>query len=273
MKLILAKKESGFLYPINDFIQNQNKENFYYSSMILNCLYDCEYCLLQGMHQSAYMLIFVNTDDFFQAISTKLLNLKSMFLSISYESDLLGIEHVTSLVSSWIEFANKEPKLCLELRSKSANFKKISHLYNPNMILSWSLSPQIIIDNFEHKTANLSQRIKSINDAIALKWKVSIVIDPILDVPNAKSIYTDFINFLNENIDFSKIESVILGTFRMNSDYLKNIQKTKLKSSLLYYPYEVQSKKVSYSDEIKSNLINLCRDNLSKNVQQIYIAI
>ena len=79
LKIILAKKESGFLYPINKFIQDQNQQNFYYSSMILNCLYDCEYCLLQGMHQSSYIVIFVNTDDFFSEISKKLSKLEICF--------------------------------------------------------------------------------------------------------------------------------------------------------------------------------------------------
>ena len=273
LKIILAKKENGFLYPINKFIQNQNKENFYYSSMILNCLYDCEYCLLQGMHQSSYIVIFVNTDDFFNEISTKLSLLDSMFLSISYDSDLLAFEHITSFIHLWIEFANKNKNLSLEIRTKSANFKHIKNSYNENTILSFTLSPKSIIDTFEHKTASLENRIKSINDALKLNWKVSLVFDPILDVKNAHIIYKDFLDYVKNNISFNQIHSIIIGTFRLNSDYLKNIQKTKLKSSLLYYPYKIKNKTVSYEIETRDFLVNFVKKELLEviSIEKIFI--
>ncbi len=273
LKIILAKKESGFLYPINKFIQSQNQENFYYSSMVLNCLYDCEYCLLQGMHQSSYIVIFVNTDDFFNEISKKLSTLDSMFLSISYDSDLLAFEHITSFISLWIEFANKNKKLSLEIRTKSSNFKHIQNLYNENTILSFTLSPLEVIERFEHKTASLEARVKSINNALRLNWKVSLVFDPIIDIENASDIYRKFLIYLKKNIEFDKIESIVIGTFRLNSDFLKNIQKTKLQSSLLYYPYKIENKTVSYESHTKDFLINLVKSELINIIQKDNIFI
>ena len=41
--------------------------NYYFSHM-LNCLYDCRYCFLQGMYPSAHYLLFVNYEDFFTEI-------------------------------------------------------------------------------------------------------------------------------------------------------------------------------------------------------------
>ena len=35
------------------------KENYYFSHM-LNCIYDCKYCFLQGMFNSANFVIFTN---------------------------------------------------------------------------------------------------------------------------------------------------------------------------------------------------------------------
>ena len=32
---------------------------------MLNCIYDCKYCFLQGMFNSANYLVFVNYQDFF----------------------------------------------------------------------------------------------------------------------------------------------------------------------------------------------------------------
>ena len=165
-----------------------------------------------------------------------------MFLSISYDSDLLAFEHITSFVKLWVEFANTNKNLSLEIRTKSSNFKHIQNIYNENTILSFTLSPDTIIKTFEHKTASLEKRIKSINQALELKWKVSLVFDPILDVQNAKEIYEEFLIRIKNEIPLKNIRSIIIGTFRLNSAFLKNIQKSKLKSSLLYYPYQIKSK-------------------------------
>ena len=43
------------------------QRNYYFSHM-LNCIYDCRYCFLQGMYSSANYLLFVNYEDFHQAI-------------------------------------------------------------------------------------------------------------------------------------------------------------------------------------------------------------
>ena len=35
---------------------------------MLNCIYDCNYCFLQGMFNSANYLVFVNYEDYFKEI-------------------------------------------------------------------------------------------------------------------------------------------------------------------------------------------------------------
>lgn len=48
----------------------------------------------------------------------------------------------------------------------------------------------------------------------------------------------------------------------------KNIQKTKLQSSLLYYPYNVENKTVSYKVNKKEYLINLIYSELVDIIKQ-----
>ena len=35
---------------------------------MFNCIYDCDYCYLQGMYPSANIVVFVNHEDFFDAV-------------------------------------------------------------------------------------------------------------------------------------------------------------------------------------------------------------
>ena len=69
MKLILAIKTEPFLYPASDMVQEFDTPNVYYNTPILNCLYNCDYCYLQGMYPSGNVVVFVNENDFMDAIN------------------------------------------------------------------------------------------------------------------------------------------------------------------------------------------------------------
>ena len=69
MNLILAKKTPPFLYPASDMVQEFETPNVFYNTPVLNCLYNCEYCFLQGMYPSGNLVIFANENDFFMAIN------------------------------------------------------------------------------------------------------------------------------------------------------------------------------------------------------------
>ena len=59
VKLILAVKKDRFLYPGSGISQRFDLDNFYYNTLLLNCVYNCDYCYLQGMYPSANIVVFV----------------------------------------------------------------------------------------------------------------------------------------------------------------------------------------------------------------------
>ena len=61
--LILAQKHKGHVLPAPEGYGLGSEKNYYFSHM-LNCVYDCRYCFLQGMYQSAHYVVFVNFEDF-----------------------------------------------------------------------------------------------------------------------------------------------------------------------------------------------------------------
>ena len=66
--LILATKEQK---SIAGSKRLEIDEPSYYFSHMLNCLYDCRYCFLQGMFKSANYIIFVNYEDFHEKLFKK----------------------------------------------------------------------------------------------------------------------------------------------------------------------------------------------------------
>jgi len=120
--LILANKFKNFLLPIPSHFGIGGKHNYYFSHM-LNCIYDCRYCFLQGMYASAHYVLFVNYEDFIQAISDKAAenpDEESYFFS-GYDCDSLALEPITYFVDSFLPVFRKEKRAVLELRTKSTN--------------------------------------------------------------------------------------------------------------------------------------------------------
>ena len=265
-KLILAVKREPFLYPGAEVCHDFGHTHFYYTSSALNCVYNCEYCFLQGMFPSAYLVLFVNQDDYFRAVED-MLRKHPLYLSISYETDLLAMERIAPFASQWITFAGKQPGLLLELRTKSANYSAIRNIPPAgNVILAWTLSPEPVISRHEPLTPPLSARLKSIREALDDGWKVRICFDPLLHIDNWRNIYGDLVNQTFAEIPADKITDISIGVFRIPKDYLKNMRKQRTDSPLVHYPYVSKEGVMSYPQEIGQQLVSFVYGAVRRHV-------
>ena len=242
-KLILAKKQPPFIYPATDIIQDSGFSNFYYCTPILNCIYNCEYCFLQGMYSSANIVVFTNTEEVKDAVKKQILERKypdePLLLSLSYNTDILALENILPLTNQWIDFANNVDDLFMEIRTKSGLTSSFNKLKPSKKILfAWTLSPNNIIQKYEHKTPLLERRIMSIQKIVDSGWPVRLSFDPILIYPNWKEDYKQMFERIKETISGDKIFDITIGVFRMSDDFFNRIKKTKPDSDLYYNNYD-----------------------------------
>ena len=242
-KLILAKKQPPFIYPATDIIQDSGFRNFYYCTPILNCIYNCEYCFLQGMYSSANIVVFTNTEEVKDAVKKQILERKypdePLLLSLSYNTDILALENILPLTKQWINFANNTDDLFMEIRTKSGLTSSFNKLKPSEKILfAWTLSPNNVIQKYEHKTPLLERRIKSIQKIVDSGWPVRLSFDPILIYPNWKEDYKQMFERIKESISGDKIFDITIGVFRMSEDFFHRIKKTKPHSDLFYNNYD-----------------------------------
>lgn len=247
-KLILAEKKNDFFYNGSYLCEDFGEKNFYYSSSIYNCIYDCEYCYLKGLYPTANVVIFVNTDDYFNAISKEAEG-RNIYLCISYDSDLLTFEPLTGFIKRWVEFAKENKNIKIEIRTKSAGFKYIKDLEIPeNIIFAWTVLPQYIISGYEKHTPQLDERIESMICAINAGHKVRLSIEPLIKVPDFEKVYKDFVDYIFSKIDESGIRDVNIGAFRMNAGQFKNIKKLNRTSKIFSYPFTCSKGYETYED-------------------------
>jgi spore photoproduct lyase len=271
MKLILAKKKEPYLYPASDMVQEYGTPNTFYNTPILNCLYNCDYCFLQGMYPSGNLVVFVNEDDLFYSITNKLKKLNNpsepMIVSISYNTDLMAMENIIPMTSRWIKFARKQENLKIEIRTKSALFSSLKNIQpTEKVILSWTLSPDMICEKYESTAPPLHLRLKSLKHALESGWTVRLCFDPVLFVNGWEEIYGRFIDTVFQEIKGEQLLDLTLGVFRMNKDYFKRIKKREIKSDLFYSDYAIESNTVTVPINQRESGLSQLKNQIANHV-------
>jgi len=233
--LILANKHGNRVIatPPGYHIGGQN--NYYFSHM-LNCIYDCRYCYLQGMYRSANYVLFVNYDDFFEDIRAKTDSHQepSWFFS-GYDCDSLALEPMTKFMAD-----------CLDA------------LY--------SLSPEPIVSQEEHKTPSLDKRLTALKTLQQDGWKIGLRFDPLLKTDNAEQLYNHFFEQVFSELDQSAIHSVSLGPFRLPKPFFKKMIRLYPESKLLAANMNVRENMISYDEKTETDLLNYCETQLQEYI-------
>ena len=195
---------------------------------MLNCIYDCNYCFLQGMFNSAHYVIFVNYDDFLLNIKDKLNNSSNNICFFSgYDCDSLALEDITGFIEYFVEKFVKLNNVTLEIRSKSTNIKSIKKYHPSNKIIpAFSLNPENSITLHEQNTPKLINRINAIKELQNLGWNIGIRFDPFIwygEISKMSIFFEELFKSINKN----RIHSVTIGNFRMTNSYLKRMVKIK----------------------------------------------
>lgn len=272
LNLILAVKQGNLIYEGAPVCQSFGNENFYYTSCMMNCVYDCEYCYLKGMYPSGNIVIFVNLEDIFDEIEEKLKD-QAMYLCISYDTDILAMEEITGYAAEWIRFAKERincgERLKIEIRTKSADmgfWKKHSPV--SEIIYAVTLSPQPVIDAYEHKTPPLKQRIASAGEAVRRGFTVRLCFDPMIYVKNWEQKYEEMVRQVFEEIDMEKIEDVSVGTFRVSQDYLKKMRKLNPCSAVVQFPYQNDGGVYHYPGGLAEKMEGFLVENLKQKLPE-----
>lgn len=236
--LILAEKTGSLIYEGAAVCQSFGSEHFYYTSCVMNCIYDCEYCYLKGMYPSGHMVVFVNLEDVFRDVE-KLLQKHEVYLCVSYDTDLLALEELTGFVKEWEIFAGKHEGLRMEIRTKCGR-KDLWDSLCPNLriIYAYTLSPDYVTREYEHGTSALDMRIASAKTAIEKGFSVRLCFDPMLYCPDWKMEYREMLDYVFRQIKPEDLVDVSIGSFRISQDYLKKMRKNVPLSPVVQFPYE-----------------------------------
>ncbi len=265
--LILAGKHKGYVLAAPENYGIGADENYYFSHM-MNCLYDCRYCFLQGMYQSAHYVLFVNYEDFAKEIEDKIHQTqKEIHFFSGYDCDSLALEPVTKFLDYFLPVFKKNQNALFEIRTKSTQIRTLLNTKPlENCVLAWSFTPTDIANALEHKTPSVDKRINAILKLQEQGWQIGLRFDPLIYSSEYQAQYQRLFSDTLNKCNLKLLHSVSLGSFRLPKQFFKSLQKMYPDEKLFALPLEEENGMFSYKEKIRTEMLNFCSDELMKYI-------
>ncbi len=267
--LILAEKFHGHLQEAPLGYSIGAKKNYYFSHM-LNCLYDCRYCFLQGMYRSAHYVLFVNFEDFQQEIRQIVAkkNDEEIHFFSGYDCDSLALEPATGFADSFLDFfATLPDNALLELRTKSTQVRSLLER-DPleNCVVAFSFTPDETARALEHKAPNVQRRLDALKKVQDKGWKIGLRFDPMIYQNDYHSQYEILFETVFQQIDPALLHSVNLGVFRLPDNFFKKLRNLYPDEILFASPMESTRGMMAYKQEIEDEMTQSCQEQLLRYI-------
>jgi spore photoproduct lyase len=262
--LILAEKYKNFALPAPSGYGIGAARNYYFSHM-LNCLYDCRYCFLQGMYQSANYVLFVNYEDFQQDIRQLCDESpdENLHFFSGYDCDSLALEPVTGFAEQFLPFFATLPNAWLELRTKSTQVRSLLNREPlPRCIVAFSLSPDQIAAKVEAKAPSVERRLDALVKLQQQGWQIGLRFDPLIYQSGYQQQYRELFEQVFSRINLNRLHSVSLGVFRLPESFFKKVHKLYPDEKLFASPLVSQQGMMSYQQELEQEMMQYCSELL-----------
>ncbi len=257
--LIVAEKRGTMVLPTPPGYGIGPKRNFYFSHL-LNCLYDCRYCFLQGMFRSANYVWFVNYEGFWSAIEEQAAAAKTAGQGVcffsGYDCDSLAMESVTGFGADVLDRFVDLPSALLELRTKSVGIRCLKEREAlDNVVVAFSLTPAEVAAAVEHKAPSLERRIAAMRDLAERGWKIGLRLDPLIDYADFSEGYRRLVEAIFSEVPESSVHSATFGPLRFPKEMLSRITKLYPQEKLFAVPFELRADGLaSYPEERETSL-------------------
>jgi len=234
-----------------------------------SCGFDCSYCSIQSFYNQNKVGIDKNFKE-----KLKNLNLdpsETYHIGTGQSSDSLMWGNKDGMLDALFEFARNNQNVILEFKTKSSNIKYFLENDVPeNIICTWSLNTQTNVDNEEHLTASLDDRINSARTLANKGVLVGFHFHPIVQYKNYLEEYDLIYKRLQEDFTSDEVVLISMGTLTFIKPVIKQLREREMKTKILQMPFETINGKQSYSIETKKEMFKHCYDSFASWHGKVY---
>lgn len=260
LNLFIAQKRGQLVKSAPNAYAAKGSPHYYFIHA-MNCIYECEYCYLQGYFHTPDLVFFINHEDILAEMKN-ILDTHPEAAQVWFHggefSDSLALSHLTQELPLYFEFFNQHPRAYLELRTKSANIQALKSLAPAsNIIVSYSLSPKQPLQEMDRKTSGLKARLKAIQKLADCHYLIGIHFDPIIDSPQLEQEYDELLSQIAAVMTWPQLAYISLGVVRFTPAVYRQVQKNYPHSSL-HQQELIKSfdSKIRYSRPHRTRLLN-----------------
>ncbi|WP_028972441.1 SPL family radical SAM protein [Spirochaeta cellobiosiphila] len=243
--------------------------NLHTLDVVQRCGFDCTYCSIQSFYTNGEVIFDSKLGE-----RLKKLNLepeKKYHIGTGQSSDSLMWGNKNGILDDLLEFAEQHENVILEMKTKS---DRMAHLLTrpvqKNVLLTWSLNPQSIIDGEEHFTASLKDRIEAARKAADHGYKVGFHFHPMIPIEDWKEEYGQVMEQLQHLFSPEEVVTISFGTLTFIKPVLKMIRSRNITTKILQMPLEEAAGKYSYSLDVKEELFSFAFNQFSRWHSQVF---
>jgi len=237
--------------------------NLYTLDAVKNCGFDCSYCSIQSFYTDGKIYLHENLRDKLDKL--ELDPDKIYHIGTGQSSDSLMWGNKDGILDDIFQFADKNRNVVLELKTKSNAIGYFHKNEIPsNVIVTWSLNTDVIIEAEEHHTATLRERLESARAIADMGILVGFHFHPIVEYKGWETDYHSIIDFIQENFEPEEVALISLGTLTFIKPVIKQLRKRKLESKILQMPLADAEGKFSYPIDIKRKIFGSVYNRFSE---------
>lgn len=263
LNLFIAQKK-GQLLKLAPDAYGQAGEPHYYFIHAYNCIYECQYCYLQGYFNTPDIVLFVNHEEILQEMEHTLNQNpdKKVWFHAGEFSDSLALTHLTGELELYHEFCRNHPLAMIELRTKSVNIKELIKLDPlPNFIISFSLSPMKIGKAIDLKTPSTQARLRVMNELNQKGFSLAAHFDPIIYQDEFKQHYKELLHTMRDLKLTTILKYLSLGVVRFTKDVYREVERNYPDSPLHSTPMiKSFDNKVRYNHPMRMWMMNTVKE-------------
>lgn len=236
---------------------------------VQSCGFDCSYCSIQSFYNQDKIAFDVN---FKKNLESIVLDPNETYhIGTGQSSDSLMWGNKDGLLDTLFDFARNNTNVILEFKTKSNNIKYFLKNDVPkNILCTWSLNTTTIIENEEHLTATLDQRINAAKQLADKGVLVGFHFHPIVQYENYLDEYAEVYKRLIDTFDAKSVALISFGTLTFIKPVLNKIRSRSFKSKILQMPFVDANKKQSYSMEVKKEMFKHAYDSFKPWHRDVY---
>ena len=242
-------------------------QKHYYFIHAYNCIYECQYCYLQGYFNTPDIVLFVNHDEIIEQMQLRVDQNPDAWFHAGEFSDSLALSHLTGEWDEYWDFFKRNQEAKLELRTKSVNLKSILDLEPlSNIYVSFTLAGFKEGKEFDLKTPSVKARLSAIKKLVEKGFMIGLHFDPIIYTDTTIESYENIIKMIAEIIPPHLLGYISIGVVRFTKDVYREVENNYSDSPMLLQNFNKSfDGKVRYSKPMRMWILNTVRDICLKN--------